>query len=367
MGSENIDSGVPIDKQLEQARAHAAYEDSASLGDFLAVMKNEVGAGAMSTSEEVSPDSKESDQSEKFTVATIEKTREEYFEDLARGTELDRVDNSLDGGRYYAALKDDQGLFDKYADGMTENALKRCELEVEKREKRLAGGFYREAAEAAGLGDKYRDLEPKSVVEQALAQACEALEKARSGFKDPRINDMSVVKEWLENGAKRYSNKREAYPDDPDGSIEDPQQLLNGVSKAFEKNAESALNYVGENSVSADAEYLVDNLSESEQMRFTEGVMEAALENKDGKTAALAIAIIESIRELDADELENIKESVMGMGADQKKEFISSYDQAKKEKVNFKEKFDRIIEARSQMPRSSATNSSDETGVHNSR
>ena len=178
---------------------------------------------------------------------------------------------------------------------------------------------------------------------------------------------MSVVKEWLENGAKRYSNKREAYPDDPDGSIEDPQQLLNGVSKAFEKNAESALNYVGENSVSADAEYLVDNLSESEQMRFTEGVMEAALENKDGKTAALAIAIIESIRELDADELENIKESVMGMGADQKKEFISSYDQAKKEKVNFKEKFDRIIEARSQMPRSSATNSSDETGVHNSR
>ena len=203
--------------------------------------------------------------------------------------------------------------------------------------KRLAGGFYREAVDAAGLDSKYREIEFKSTVESALVYARQQLEEAQKGqgpHIDGRINDISVAKSWLGNGLESIT--RENKP------IKDPEQLLSGVNKVFKKDAEDMLRVYSREHRWDKTGTALEKLSKWPQIKFTEGVMSAALESGDAKTTAISLATIESVRALNPEELNKIKEALASMKPEQKKEFLTSYEMAKKDQPNFKAEFERL-------------------------
>ncbi len=72
--------------------------------------------------------------------------------------------------------------------------------------------------------------------------------------------------------------------------------------------------------------------------------MAATLESGDASTAAHAVAAVESIRALNPEELDKLKENVSAMTPDNKKAFVASYEKAKKKQPNFRVQFDGLVE-----------------------
>ena len=165
-------------------------------------------------------------------------------------------------------------------------------------------------------------------------QQLEEAQKGQGPHIDGRINDISVAKSWLGNGLESIT--RENKP------IKDPEQLLSGVNKVFKKDAEDMLRVYSREHRWDKTGTALEKLSKWPQIKFTEGVMSAALESGDAKTTAISLATIESVRALNPEELNKIKEALASMKPEQKKEFLTSYEMAKKDQPNFKAEFERL-------------------------